>query len=322
MLWGCEKYFCYSVIFIYLPRGKMQMLQKLKHIYETKYKLLLFIPIVMVLLALVQIGAQYSITGDFVHRGVSLKGGSTITITEVKGIDIQELENKLKTEFPSADVTLRTITSAGKITAVAIDSGLQENDEITPLMNFIKQTTGIGSHDYSVEIIGSSLGDAFFTQTIHALLVAFLLMGIVVFIYFRLLIPSLSVIAAAFSDIVVTLAIFNLTGIKLSTAGVAAFLMLIGYSVDTDMVLTTRVLKRTEGTVMDRIYGALKTGSVMISSTLVAVFITLIFVQSDVIKQIMIILLIGLMVDYIMTWIQNVALLRIYLEWKNKGKKA
>ncbi len=299
----------------------MQMLQKLKHIYETKYKLLLFIPIMMVLLALVQIGVQYSITGDFVHRGVSLKGGSTITITEVKGMDIQDLENRLKTEFPSADVTLRTITSAGKLTAVAIDSGLQESNEIAPLINFIRQTTGIGSRDYSVEIIGSSLGDAFFTQTIHALLVAFLLMGIVVFIYFRLLIPSLAVIAAAFSDIIVTLAIFNLTGIKLSTAGVAAFLMLIGYSVDTDMVLTTRVLRRTEGTVMDRVYSAIKTGSVMISSTLAAVFITLIFVQSDVIKQIMIILLIGLMVDYIMTWIQNVALLRLYLEWKNKRKK-
>ncbi|MEK6904791.1 MAG: protein translocase subunit SecF [Nanoarchaeota archaeon] len=297
------------------------MLQKLKHIYETKYKLLLFIPIMMVLLALVQIGVQYSITGDFVHRGVSLKGGSTITITEVKGMDIQDLENRLKTEFPSADVTLRTITSAGKLTAVAIDSGLQESNEIAPLINFIRQTTGIGSRDYSVEIIGSSLGDAFFTQTIHALLVAFLLMGIVVFIYFRLLIPSLAVIAAAFSDIIVTLAIFNLTGIKLSTAGVAAFLMLIGYSVDTDMVLTTRVLRRTEGTVMDRVYSAIKTGSVMISSTLAAVFITLIFVQSDVIKQIMIILLIGLMVDYIMTWIQNVALLRLYLEWKNKRKK-
>ena len=143
-------------------------------------------------------------------------------------------------------------------------------------------------------------------------------MGVVVFIYFRVLIPSLAVIAAAFSDIVVTLAVFNLTGIKLSTAGVAAFLMLIGYSVDTDMVLTTRVLKRTEGTVMERVYGAIKTGSVMITSTLAAVFITLVFVQSEVIKQIMIILLIGLLVDFIMTWIQNVALLRLYLERKQK----
>lgn len=298
------------------------MLEKVKHIYETKYKLLLLIPILLVVLAIVEVGAQYAVTGDFVHRGVSLKGGSTITITKVDGLNYQELENKLKNEFPDADVTLRTITSAGKLTAVAIESDLQVTGEIAPFVSSIQQETGIGPHDYSVEIIGSSLGDAFFTQTLQALLVAFLLMGLVVFAYFRLLIPSLAVIAAAFSDIIVTLAIFNLTGIRLSTAGVAAFLMLIGYSVDTDMVLTTRVLKRTEGTVMERIYGALKTGSLMISSTLAAVLITLIFVQSEVIKQIMIILLIGLMVDYIMTWIQNVALLRLYLERKQKHKES
>ena len=301
------------------------MLEKIKHIYETKYKLLLLIPIFLVVFAILQIAVQYSLTGDFVHRGVSLKGGSTITITKVDGLNsqsLQDLENSLKQKFPSADVTVRTITSAGTLTAVAIDSDLQSSDEIAHLVTSIQQKTGVSSHDYSVEIIGSSLGAAFFTQTIHALLVAFLLMGIVVFLYFRVAIPSLAVIAAAFSDIVVTLAVFNLTGIKLSTAGVAAFLMLIGYSVDTDMVLTTRVLKRTEGTVMERIYSAIKTGSVMISATLAAVFITLIFVQSDVIKQIMIILLIGLMVDYIMTWIQNVALLRLYLERKSKRSKA
>jgi len=274
------------------------MLEKIKHIYETKYKLLLLIPILLVVFALVQIAVQYSLTGDFVHRGVSLKGGSTITITKVEGLDVPGLESELKNKFHAADVSVRTISSAGTLIAVSVDSDLQGSEEIAQLVSFIQQKTKISSHDYSVEIIGSSLGDAFFTQTIHALLVAFLLMGIVVFIYFRLLIPSLAVIAAAFSDIVVTLAIFNLTGIKLSTAGVAAFLMLIGYSV------------------------AIKTGSVMISSTLAAVFITLVFVQSDVIKQIMIILLIGLMVDYIMTWIQNVALLRLYMERKGREKKA
>jgi preprotein translocase subunit SecF len=77
-------------------------------------------------------------------------------------------------------------------------------------------------------------------------------MGLVVFFYFRSIAPSLAVILEAFSDIIVTLAIFNLTGIKLSTAGIAAFLMLIGYSVDTDILLSTRVLKRKDGTVMER----------------------------------------------------------------------
>ena len=141
-------------------------------------------------------------------------------------------------------------------------------------------------------------------------------MGLVVFLYFRTFVPSIAVILAAFSDIIVTLAIANLLNFRLSSAGIAAFLMLIGYSVDTDILLSTRVLKRREGTVMDRVFGAAKTGLTMAITTLVAVIVALIFTQSEVIRQIMSILLIGLSVDLINTWIQNVGLLRLYVERK------
>ena len=294
------------------------MLQKLKHIYETKYKILSFIPLLRVVFALIQIGAQYSLTGDFVNKGITLKGGSTITIAHIGGLDEKELGSQLSEAFPRVDITVRTITSAGKIAAIAVDSDAQEKEEITALLKFLEEKTNLKAEDYSVEVVGSSLGNAFFVQTLRALAIAFLLMGLVVFLYFRTIIPSLAVILAAFSDITITLASFNLTGIKLSTAGIAAFLMLIGYSVDTDMLLTTRVLKRTEGSVMERIYGAIKTGSTMLITTLVAITIALLFVQSEVIKQIMIILFIGLLVDFITTWIQNVGILRLYLERKGQ----
>ena len=153
-----------------------------------------------------------------------------------------------------------------------------------------------------------------------ALLIAFILMALVVFIYFRTIIPSAAVILAVFSDILITLAIVNLLGLKISSAGIAAFLMLIGYSVDTNILLSTRVLKRKEGTETERFYGALKTGLMMSSTTLIAVTTAIIFTQSEIIKQIMIILLIGLIVDLINTWIQNVAILRIYLA--RKARKA
>jgi len=107
-------------------------------------------------------------------------------------------------------------------------------------------------------------------------------------------------------------------GIQVSTAGVAAFLMLIGYSVDTDIILSTRVLKRKYKYVLDPVLSAFRTGMIMNMTTFAAVVITLLFTQSDVIRQIMIIIFIGLFVDMINTWIQNVAILRIYVEMKGK----
>lgn len=172
--------------------------------------------------------------------------------------------------------------------------------------------------DYGLEIIGSSLGASFFKESLIALAIAFLFMGLVVLIYFRTLIPSFAIILAAFSDMVVALAVINLMGVRIGTAGIAAFLMLIGYSVDTDILLTVRVLKRKEGTVMDRVMSSIKTGMTETLTAIVAVTVAMLVTQSEVIRQIMLILLIGLVADIFMTWIQNVGLLRIYIERKAK----
>ena len=81
------------------------------------------------------------------------------------------------------------------------------------------------------------------SQVYFALAFAFLFMSITVFIIFRNLVPSLAVIAAALCDIIIAVGGMSLFGIPLSVATVGALLMLIGYSVDTDILLTTRVLK-------------------------------------------------------------------------------
>lgn len=289
-----------------------------KNIYEQHYKILLLIPLLILFGAMMQIGLQYLTTGDFVNRGITLKGGSTITIDYDGSISPEELRSFIKERFPRTDVLVRTISSAGKIISVAIDSDAQEEGEITLLLNAIEEKFALKQDSYSVEIIGSSLGKSFFKQTLMAVLIAFLLMGGVVLIYFKTLAPSLMVILAAFSDIVATLAIFNLTGIKLSSAGIAAFLMLIGYSVDSDILLSTRFLKRQDLSPMERIYSAIKTGLTMSATTISVVTITLFLVNNEVVKQIMIILLIGLLVDLVMTYIQNVGLLRIYFERKQR----
>lgn len=300
---------------------KESLKQNLKHIYEEKYKLLMIIPMLLVVLSLVQIGAQYYTTGDFLHRGVSLKGGSTITLTSVGSISPPELKSYLQQQFPQADIDVRTLTVAGTVSGLAIDSDAQEKEEIDALLKVLGEKINLEKVGYSVEVTGAALGASFFKQAGLALLFSFGLMAIVVILYFRVWIPSLAVIAAAFSDIVVTMAIFNLTGMKLSTAGVAAFLMLIGYSIDTDILLTSRVLKRKEGTVMERIYGAITTGLTMTFTTIAAVLIGLIFVKSEVIRQIMLIIVIGVVMDMIMTWIQNVGFLRLYIEKKEREGK-
>ncbi len=302
-------------------------MSKLLNYYDKNYKKLLIIPFLLIILAIAQIGYQYYSTGDFLNRGVGLKGGTTITINDVSHSQT-EIENKILQSFPEADINTRTQASFGKISGYIIDvdiiiAGNDENEEkLTNLLielypDTVTNELGEQENLFKLGTMGSALGENFFKQTSIALLVAFLLMGIVVLIYFKTLIPSLAVILSAASDIIVTLAIINLTGMKLSTAGIAGFLLLIGYSVDTDILLTTKVLKKKEGVVIDKIMTAMKTGLKMSITTLIAIAVAFMFTLSVEIKQIMIILLIGLVVDLIYTWFQNVGLLRLYLDYKS-----
>lgn len=285
--------------------------------YDKQYKTLLFIPFIILLIAIISIIMHTAATGDFINRGVSLKGGIVITIPITQNVDIDAMKDFLAARFPSDDIDVRSIAEFGEQKAIIISS---DNLDIEKgILEAVYEEIPGASEDASTETTGPSLGAGFFKQVMIALVIAFVFMGIVVFLYFRTFVPSIAAILAVFSDIVVTLAIVNFLGIKLSTAGIAAFLMLIGYSVDTDILLSTRVLKRKEGGVFDRIISAAKTGLTMNLTTMVAVTIALILTQSDIIRQIMIILLIGLIVDVINTWLQNTGLLRYYLE--HKGRK-
>jgi preprotein translocase subunit SecF len=111
-----------------------------------------------------------------------------------------------------------------------------------------------------------------------------------------------------------TLAIVDLLGIRLSTAGIAAFLMLIGYSVDTNILLTSRVLKRLEGSVNQRIFSSFKTGLFMTLTGLVAVLPAFLFVTGlpDSFRQIFLIVALGLGADIINTWLTNAGIIKWY----------
>lgn len=296
----------------------------IKNIYEKHYKKLILIPFIIIILSIAQIGIQYAQTGDFLTKGVSLKGGVTINILDPT-IEKSIIEDTLNKNFPTSDIEIRTLSQiTGQITGlvIKIDLDINQKDDIIKFKQVLLDAAPsltINDIEDNIQTISPSLGNSFYKATFKAIIVAFIFMALVVFYYFRDVIPCITIISSALFDIVVTLAVTNIIGMKISTAGIAAFLMLIGYSVDTDILLATKLLKTKQEDVLKCVYGAMKTGFMMSATTMVATVVGLYFTFSLEIKQIMSILLIGLMVDLIMTWIQNAGILRIYLEKKSKS---
>lgn len=293
--------------------------QQNKSWYDKYYKIILLIPIILLVIALVYLVKFQNENGDIIRKDVSLTGGTSITVFD-SSVSVEDLQNSLLQQFP--DLSIRTLSDfqTGAQTGFILETKAHV-DEIRPaLEDYLKYS--LTQENSSIEFSGSTLSQGFYQQLRLAVILAFLFMAIVVFIIFRTLVPSAAVVFAAFADIIMTLVVVNYLGIELSMAGVVTFLMLIGYSVDTDILLTTRVLQRGEQSINKSIYGAFKTGIMMTLTAIVAVGIALFFIRnsSEVLSQMFTILLIGLFFDILNTWVTNASMLKWYAEKKEARK--
>ena len=291
-----------------------QEIKEIKNFHDKHYKLLLLIPATILIFSIIYMINFYHQNNDFIYKDISLTGGTTITLYEK--LDISKLRLDLSGKLN--DLNIREIYDliTREQKAVILETRTSGDETKQILEDYLGYD--LNEENSSFEFTGATLSESFYNQLLVALLLAFVLMAIVVFIIFRTFVPSTAVIISAFADILMTLTLVNIFGMKMSSAGIVAFLMLIGYSVDTDILLTTRILKRKEGSLNERIVGAFKTGITMTLTSLLAVLFALLIVKSfsSVLSQIFIILIIGLFFDILNTWVTNVSILKWYVERK------
>ncbi len=281
------------------------------YVKNFNFKQMLILPVILLLLSLSILAYTTYKTGAPVELGLEFKGGTAVFFDSAKPMDQIEEEYKM---FP--DVQVREY-----------GGGERKIMQFGPMSESLKDEliTKTKSEFTNVEI--NNMGEAFSKtlqgQAVRAIIISFLLMGIVVFIVFRTFVPSVAVLISAFADIAFAAAMMDVFGIVLSLGTVAALLMLIGYSVDTDILLTTRLLKR-KGELSDKIRDAMKTGLTMTTTTLAALialfvvssgsYLVSTFTRIDIIRDISVVLIFGLIADIINTWMTNVGILKWYIE--------
>jgi preprotein translocase subunit SecF len=267
------------------------------------YKPLIAIPVIITVIAL----ALLLFNG--LPESIDLQGGATITLQLEKPISEADLQKMISTGINNPNVEVKSINDKEATVEITGES------DVIKITESLQGTATILSY----RSIGPLLSAQSIIQVEYALLFAFLFMSITVFIIFRNFVPSMAVILAALSDIIIALGGMSLFGIPLSIASVGAILMLIGYSVDTDILLTTRLLKRHEGTITERAVNAMKTGFTMAAAaigSMVALYLVVIFLipSASALANIAAVLIIGLVADVLATWLMNLGILRWYLE--------
>ena len=269
------------------------------------YKTLMLLPIAIFILAISYV-AWAGYTGN-IKLDIDLKGGTQVVLESADELNAKNIESALS----GFNARVRTAKGvSGWSTIINLAEGTDSKEILSAL-----DKAGIPYSGYSVQTIGSELGKTFFSQAQFVLVIAFALMAATIFIIFRVPIPSLYVVLAGFADIVEAFAVSQIFGIELSLATFAALLLLIGYSVDTNILLTARVLKDS-GEFSEKVRNSRKTGLTMTAAAVASMVALFLMGSSTVLSQIASVLVIGLIADVMNTWILNVGLLKIYLERK------
>lgn len=170
----------------------------------------------------------------------------------------------------------------------------------------------------SVQTVSPGLSTHFIDTAINVVLMAAVLSLVLVFLFFRAVTPSVAVLTGAFCDIVIALGAMGLFGIPLTLASFAALLMLLGFSLDTDILLTTRMLKR-KGDPRENAHDAMKTGLTMSITAVIAfsaLFVLAIITRIPTYYEISAVALAGLIGDMFATWGINGVMILHHVESK------
>jgi preprotein translocase subunit SecF len=270
---------------------------------------MVIIPLVLLALSLLILGYSMVSTGYPVKPGIDFSGGTAVTIFTS--------DSAAMLEDTFSGYPLITPIGEGINNGKYLKFGPMDDATFSSLAALINERYP----DAKVDQIGASFGQTLQQQATIALVFSFIGMAIVVFIAFRTFVPSSAVVLSAFADIAMTAAVMTVVGIELTLATTAALLMLIGYSVDSDILLTMRVLKR-QGKLDEKLAGAFRTGIIMTTTTLAAVaamWAVTYFGNVPVIPEISAVLFIGLIIDIMNTWLTNAGIIKWYVV-KRGGK--
>ncbi len=284
--------------------------------YERNYKKLIVISYSILFLSLIVIGVHYFKTGEFFDKDISLKGGVSVTIYK-EDLNVNDVKELLKQNFKDYSVRELTDFNTNQNIGVIIEVADIQESQLRDVLKTKYNLNFNNKEEYDPGLTNSSFSQSFYKGLIIAIIFSFVLMSLVVFLSFKTFIPSIAVIFAALTDILGALAVIDIIGMKLSAAGIVAFLLIIGYSIDTDILLTTRMLKRHDHPLLERMKASMITGMTMTIAAIAALMTGYFIAIPEELKQIFLIVSIALLFDIPSTYFGNGGILLHYCKKKN-----
>ena len=211
----------------------------------------------MLSLTVITLGVISLIFNNGPKLSIDFKGGTLIAVNYTDAIDINEVRSsmtELNIEGQVFDFSKAEIKHFGDPSNVALRIASFENEPenfakslIAKMSSLYPNSIPIDENDFvlSIEKVGPKIGAELRGDAVMAIISALFLILIYITIRFELK-YAVGAIAALAHDVLVTLGIFSLFGYEISLAVIAAFLTIVGYSLNDTIVIFDRVRENSK----------------------------------------------------------------------------
>ena len=245
---------------------------------------------------------------------IDFKGGTLVAVQYTKPININNLRSELKTVTINGqkfDFSTSEIKHFGNKSNVSIRIASMEDEPENFSQNFIDFLRNIypdslpeNKDDFILllDTLSPKIGSELSGKAIMAILYALTL--ILIYISFRFeFIFAIGAIAAIAHDVIITLGIFSILGYEISLPIVAAFLTIVGYSLNDTIVIFDRIRENMKTRKKDPVAATVNKSineslsrTIVTSLTTLMVVITLYIFGGEVIHYFSFALIIGVLV--------------------------
>ena len=245
---------------------------------------------------------------------IDFKGGTLIAVNYTKPVNINDLRSKLKTvniDGKNFDFSSAEIKHFGNESSVALRIANIENEPenfsgklIEVLKNSFPDGYPKNKNDFILSIgkVSPKVGSELSGKAIMAIIYAITLILIYISLRFEFVF-AIGAIAAIAHDVTITLGIFSILGYEISLPVVAAFLTIVGYSLNDTIVIFDRIRENLKTIKKDSIIDTVNKSineslsrTIVTSLTTFFVVLILFFFGGEVIRYFSFALIIGVLV--------------------------
>ena len=245
---------------------------------------------------------------------IDFKGGTLIAVNYTKPVNINDLRSKLKTvniDGKNFDFSSAEIKHFGNESSVALRiANIEDEPEnfsgklIEVLKNSFPDGYPKNKNDFILSIgkVSPKVGSELSGKAIMAIIYAITLILIYISLRFEFVF-AIGAIAAIAHDVTITLGIFSILGYEISLPVVAAFLTIVGYSLNDTIVIFDRIRENLKtikkGSIVDTVNKSINESlsrTIVTSLTTFFVVLILFFFGGEVIRYFSFALIIGVLV--------------------------